>query len=45
MVKSISAKYGPATNVVPEVDSAKIDSYDVKQKLVATGEDSQSQEL
>ena len=41
MVKSISAKYGPATNVVPEVDSAKIDSYDVKQKLVATWEDSQ----
>ena len=41
MVKSISAKYGPATNIVPEVDSAKIDSYDVKQKLVATWEDSQ----
>ena len=40
MVKSISAKYGPATNVV-EVDSAKIDFYDVKQKLVATWEDSQ----
>ena len=41
MVKSISAKYGPATNVVPDVDSTKIDSYDVKQKLVATWEDSQ----
>src|ERR1700745_1679411 len=41
MVKSISAKYGPATNVVLEIDSAKIDSYDAKQKLVATWEDSQ----
>lgn len=41
MVKSISAKYGPATNIVPEVDSTKIDSYDVKQKLVAAWEDSQ----
>ena len=40
MVKSISAKYGPSTNVV-EVDSAEIDSYDVKQKLVATWQDSQ----
>jgi hypothetical protein len=41
MMNAISANYGPATNVVPEVDSAKIDSYDVKQKLVATWEDSQ----
>src|ERR1700745_2667678 len=41
IVKSISAKYGPATNVVPDADSTKIDSYDVKQKLVATWEDSQ----
>src|SRR5437588_12388258 len=41
MVKSISAKYGPATNVALEIDSAKIDSYDAKQKLVATWEDSQ----
>lgn len=41
MVKSIAAKYGSATNVVTDVDSAKIDSYDVKQKLVATWEDSQ----
>jgi hypothetical protein len=40
MMNAISANYGQATNVVPEVDSAKIDSYDVKQKLVATWEDS-----
>jgi hypothetical protein len=41
MMNAISANYGQATNVVPEVDSAKIDSYDAKQKLVATWEDSQ----
>jgi hypothetical protein len=41
MMNAISANYGPATKVVPEVDSAKIDSYEVKQKLVATWEDSQ----
>jgi hypothetical protein len=41
MMNAISANYGPATNVVPEVDPAKIDSYEVKQKLVATWEDSQ----
>ena len=41
MMNAISANYGPVTNVVPEVDAAKIDSYDVKQKLVATWEDSQ----
>ncbi len=41
MMKAISANYGQATNVVPEVDPAKIDSYDVKQKLVASWEDSQ----
>ena len=41
MMNAISANYGPATNVVPEVDSAKVDSHDVKQKLVATWEDSQ----
>jgi hypothetical protein len=41
MMNAISANYGQATNVVPEVESAKIDSYDVKQKLVATWEDSQ----
>jgi hypothetical protein len=41
MMNAISANYGQATNVVSEVDSAKINSYDVKQKLVATWEDSQ----
>lgn len=41
MVKSISAKYGPATNVVLEVDSATNDRYEVKQKLVASWEDAQ----
>jgi hypothetical protein len=41
MMNAISANYGPATKVVPEVDSAKIDSYEVKQKLVATWEDPQ----
>ena len=41
MMNAISANYGQATNVVPDVDSAKIDSYQVKQKLVATWEDSQ----
>jgi len=41
MVKSISVKYGPATNVVQEIDSAKNDRYDVKQRPVASWEDSQ----
>jgi len=41
MVKSISAKYGPATNVVLEVDSARNDRYNVRQKAVASWEDSQ----
>src|SRR5713226_4064300 len=41
MVKSISAKYGPATSVKPEVDSATNERYDLKQKPVATWEDSQ----
>jgi hypothetical protein len=41
IVKSISAKYGPATNVVLEIDSAKNDRYDVRQKPVASWEDSQ----
>ena len=41
MMNAISANYGQATNVVPEVDSSKIESYDAKQKLVATWEDSQ----
>src|SRR5213594_3664011 len=34
MVKSISAKYGPATNVALEIDSAKNDRYDDRQKPV-----------
>ena len=41
MVKSISTKYGPATNVALEIDSAKNDRYDVRQKPVASWEDAQ----
>src|SRR6266436_775432 len=41
MVKSISTKYGPATNIALAIDSATNDRYDVKQKLVASWEDSQ----
>jgi len=41
MVKSISAKYGPPTNIVPEFDSATNEQYEVRQKLVASWEDSQ----
>ena len=41
MLKSISAKYGPATIVAPEVDSATNDRYDSKQKPVASWEDAQ----
>src|SRR5437667_9725339 len=41
MVKSISAKYGPATNVALELDSAKNDRYDDRQKPVASWEDAQ----
>jgi hypothetical protein len=41
MVKSISAKYGPARNVVLQIDSAKSDRYDVRQKPVASWEDAQ----
>ena len=41
MMKSISAKYGPATSVKPEVDSATNERYDMRQKPVATWEDSQ----
>jgi hypothetical protein len=40
MVKSISANYGPATSVKPEVDSATNERYDTNQKPVATWEDS-----
>jgi hypothetical protein len=41
MVKSISAKYGPATSVVPAVDSATNEQYEARQKLVAAWKDSQ----
>jgi len=41
MVKSISAKYGPATIVAPEIDSATSNRYNLKQKPVATWEDAQ----
>ncbi len=42
LVKSISAKYGPATNLMLlELDSAKSDSYDARQKTVASWEDAQ----
>jgi hypothetical protein len=41
MVKSISAKYGPATSVESEVDSAMHEQYEVRQKPVASWEDSQ----
>src|SRR6266576_2896296 len=41
MVKSISAKYGPATSVKPEIDSSKNDGYVVSQKPVASWEDAQ----
>ena len=41
MVKFISAKYGPATSVVLEVDSATNEQYGVRQKPVASWEDSQ----
>src|SRR6266850_80722 len=37
MVKSIAETYGPATSVVPEVDSAAIGRYDVKQSLSRPG--------
>src|SRR5713101_8901643 len=35
MVKSISAKYGPVTNVVLEIDSATNDRYGLEGKTVA----------
>jgi len=41
MVKSISAKYGPATSLELEVDSVLNERYDMKQKSVASWEDSQ----
>jgi hypothetical protein len=41
VVKSIAETYGPATSVAPEIDSTTIERYDVKQKPVASWEDSQ----
>src|SRR5438445_7407427 len=41
MVNSISAKYGPATNVALEIDSSKNVRSDVRQKPVASWEDAQ----
>ena len=41
MVKSISAKYGPATIVAVEIDSAKYAEYVVRQTPVASWEDAQ----
>jgi hypothetical protein len=41
MVKSISAKYGPPTNIALEVNSATNEQYEMRQKLVASWEDSQ----
>src|SRR5260370_29687539 len=40
MVKSISAKYGPATRVNSEVDSVTNEHYDMNKKPVATCADS-----
>ena len=41
MVKSISAKYGPATSVALAIDFPAIGQYEVRQKPVASWEDSQ----
>jgi hypothetical protein len=41
MVKSISAKYGPATSIAPQTDSTANDRYAVRQKTVASWEDAQ----
>jgi hypothetical protein len=41
MVKSISAKYGPATSLEAQVDSVLNAQYDVRLKSVASWEDSQ----
>jgi hypothetical protein len=42
MVKSISTEYGPPTTVAPEADSATNEQYEMRQKPVASWEDSQS---
>jgi hypothetical protein len=41
MVKSISAKYGPATSVALAIDSSANEQYELRQKPVASWEDSQ----
>jgi hypothetical protein len=41
MMKSISEKYVPPTNIAPEADSATNQRYDMKQRAVASWEDSQ----
>jgi hypothetical protein len=41
MVKSISAKYGPATSLESEIDPVMNERYDMKQKSVASWQDSQ----
>jgi hypothetical protein len=41
MMKSISAKYGQATNIALEIDSPSTERYDSKGKGVASWEDSQ----
>src|SRR6266478_123626 len=41
MMKSISEKYGPPTNIAAEADSATNERYDMKQRAVASWEDSQ----
>jgi hypothetical protein len=41
MMKSVSAKYGPATIVAPEIDSAANSAFNTKQKPVASWEDAQ----
>jgi hypothetical protein len=42
MMKAISAKYGPPTNVAPEADSATNGQHDAKGKPIASWEDSQN---
>jgi hypothetical protein len=41
MVKSLTATYGTATSVAPEVNYTGTERYDIKQKPVALWEDSQ----
>lgn len=41
MVKSISKKYGPATNIMLETDFTKSNAYGVRRRPIATWEDTQ----